>query len=64
MKKVKNIPCSRWKPWVPGARMIRDYEFSWLPKDLTAGITLGMLMVPVGLALSELAVTDQLRKEI
>ena len=40
---------------MPGVRMIRDYEFSWLPKDLAAGITLGMIMVPVGLAFGELA---------
>jgi MFS superfamily sulfate permease-like transporter len=30
--------------------MMRDYQFSWLPKDLAAGITLGMVMIPVGLA--------------
>lgn len=46
---------SRWERWVPGIRMIREYETSWLPKDLAAGITLGVLMVPVGLAFGELA---------
>ena len=46
---------SRWECWVPGIRMIRQYEKSWLPKDLAAGITLGVLMVPVGLAFGELA---------
>ena len=35
--------------------MIRDYEVSWLPRDISAGITLGMIMVPVGLAFGELA---------
>jgi high affinity sulfate transporter 1 len=35
--------------------MIRTYEASWLPKDLSAGITLGILMIPVGLAFGELA---------
>jgi len=34
---------------------MRDYEVSWLPKDLAAGITLGALMVPVGLAFGEMA---------
>ncbi len=48
-------PTSRWERWVPGVRMIRDYEWSWLPRDLAAGITLGMVMVPVGLAFGELA---------
>jgi high affinity sulfate transporter 1 len=35
--------------------MFRDYEFSWLSRDISAGITLGMIMVPVGLAFGELA---------
>ena len=35
--------------------MLRDYQFSWLPKDLAAGITLGMVMIPVGLAFGALA---------
>jgi sulfate permease, SulP family len=35
--------------------MIRDYRVSWLPKDLAAGFTLGLLMVPLGLAYGELA---------
>jgi MFS superfamily sulfate permease-like transporter len=46
---------SRWEQWVPGIRLIRDYEASWLPRDLAAGITLGVLMIPVGLAFGELA---------
>ena len=55
MKNAKKIPRSRLEQWVPGVRMIRDYEFSWLPRDISAGITLGMIMVPVGLAFGELA---------
>ena len=55
MRNAKKISISRLERWVPGVRMIRDYEFSWLPKDLAAGITLGMIMVPVGLAFGELA---------
>ena len=55
MKNAKKISSSRLDHWVPGVRMIRDYEFAWLPKDLAAGITLGMVMVPVGLAFGELA---------
>ncbi len=35
--------------------MFRSYERAWLAKDLAAGITLGTLMVPVGLAFGELA---------
>jgi high affinity sulfate transporter 1 len=35
--------------------MIRSYQLSWFPNDLSAGITLGLVMVPVGLAFGELA---------
>lgn len=55
MKNDGNISSSRWERWVPGVRVIRDYEMSWLPKDLAAGITLGALMIPVGLAFGEMA---------
>jgi sulfate permease, SulP family len=40
---------------LPGVRTIRSYELSWLPKDLAAGITLGAVMIPVGLAFGEMA---------
>ncbi len=40
---------------MPGVRLIQNYELSWLPKDIASGITLGMLMVPVGLAYGEMA---------
>ncbi|HKN00757.1 MAG TPA: SulP family inorganic anion transporter [Candidatus Binataceae bacterium] len=46
---------SRWERWVPGVRLIREYELSWLTKGLAAGITLGVLMFPVGLAFGEMA---------
>ena len=52
---AKSNSGSRWEQWVPGILMIREYRASWLPKDLAAGITLGVLMVPVGLAFGELA---------
>ena len=55
MKSDKRTPGGRWEQWVPGVRMIRAYDVSWLPKDLAAGITLGALMVPVGLAFGEMA---------
>ena len=40
---------------IPGIRLIRDYRWAWLPADLVAGVTLGAVMVPVGLAFGELA---------
>jgi high affinity sulfate transporter 1 len=41
--------------WLPGLTALRAYQASFLPKDLAAGITLGAVMVPVGLAFGELA---------
>ncbi|MBI5592881.1 MAG: SulP family inorganic anion transporter [Deltaproteobacteria bacterium] len=55
MKIVENIARSRLGRWMPGVRLIQSYELSWLPKDLASGITLGTLMVPVGLAYGEMA---------
>jgi high affinity sulfate transporter 1 len=55
MKSDKKTWSSRWERWVPGVGVIRAYEVSWLPKDLAAGITLGAVMVPVGLAFGEMA---------
>jgi sulfate permease, SulP family len=55
MKSDKRTPGARWERWVPGVGVIRAYEVSWLPKDFAAGITLGAVMVPVGLAFGEMA---------
>ena len=41
--------------WVPGLAAARGYQASFLPRDLAAGVTLGAVMVPVGLAYGELA---------
>jgi high affinity sulfate transporter 1 len=41
--------------FLPGLAMLRDYKLSFLPHDLAAGITLGAVLVPVGLAYGELA---------
>src|SRR5262249_33831550 len=46
---------SKLERWVPGIRALRNYNLSWLPKDLAAGITLGAVLVPVGLAFGSLA---------
>jgi SulP family sulfate permease len=40
---------------VPGIRMIQEYPIAWLPADLAAGVTLGTVMIPVGLAFGQLA---------
>jgi high affinity sulfate transporter 1 len=41
--------------WVPGLATLKSYKASFLPRDLAAGLTLGAVMVPVGLAYGELA---------
>jgi high affinity sulfate transporter 1 len=41
--------------WVPGLRLLRSYEPSWLRPDLIAGIVLAAILVPQGMAYAELA---------
>src|SRR6187397_3559414 len=41
---------SRWMRWLPGLQVLRNYEAAWLPKDLTAGLVLTTMLVPVGIA--------------
>ena len=41
--------------FVPALRWGREYRAAWLGPDIAAGITLGAVMVPVGLAFGELA---------
>jgi SulP family sulfate permease len=41
--------------WMPGLGTLATYKVSFLPHDLSAGLTLGAVMVPVGLAYGELA---------
>jgi high affinity sulfate transporter 1 len=41
--------------WIPGLAAAREYKASYLHHDLAAGLTLGAVMVPVGLAYGELA---------
>ena len=41
--------------FLPGLTTLRTYKASFLPHDLAAGVTLGAVLVPVGLAYGELA---------
>ena len=41
--------------YVPGARLVRTYQRSWLRPDLVAGLVLATLLVPQGMAYAELA---------
>lgn len=42
-----------WKRWVPGLQTIKEYKASWLTKDITAGLVLATMLVPVGIAYAE-----------
>jgi high affinity sulfate transporter 1 len=39
-----------WKHWLPGLQMLSGYQAAWLPRDLTAGLVLTAMLVPVGIA--------------
>ena len=45
----------RVQRWVPGVRVARAYERSWLRADLVAGVVLAAILVPQGMAYAELA---------
>jgi high affinity sulfate transporter 1 len=46
---------SRVERWVPGIRVARTYDRSWLRSDLVAGVVLAAILVPQGMAYAELA---------
>src|SRR5687767_8029828 len=39
-----------WKRWLPGLQILSRYEARWLANDLTAGLVLTTMLVPVGIA--------------
>jgi high affinity sulfate transporter 1 len=43
-----------WK-WLPGLYLLRHYERGWLRSDLTAGLVLTAVLVPVGMGYAEAA---------
>ena len=42
-----------WKRWLPGLLTFTDYKLSWLTSDLTAGLVLTTMLIPVGIAYAE-----------
>ncbi|MGH8507568.1 MAG: SulP family inorganic anion transporter [Gammaproteobacteria bacterium] len=44
---------SGWKRWLPGLQTLKQYEAGWLSSDLTAGLVLTTMLVPVGIAYAE-----------
>ncbi|CAD6507850.1 putative sulfate transporter [Paraburkholderia sabiae] len=47
------VSAPRWLRWLPGLTMLRTYRGSYLPNDLTAGLVLTTMLVPVGIAYAE-----------
>ncbi|MFN8499623.1 MAG: SulP family inorganic anion transporter [Anaerolineae bacterium] len=41
--------------WLPGAQVMRTYQFAWLGKDVAAGLVLTAILVPVGMGYAEAA---------
>ena len=39
--------------WLPGLQTLRNYQRSWLPRDVVAGIVLTALLVPAGMGYAE-----------
>ena len=39
--------------WLPGLVTLRNYDRSWLPRDILAGLVLTTMLVPVGIAYAE-----------
>src|ERR1700756_3358937 len=41
---------NRWKRWLPGLQILRDYQAAWFAHDLVAGLVMTTMLVPVGIA--------------
>jgi MFS superfamily sulfate permease-like transporter len=39
-----------WQRWLPGMQLFSEYRAGWFPQDLTAGLVLTTMLVPVGIA--------------
>jgi MFS superfamily sulfate permease-like transporter len=39
-----------WIRWLPGLATLRQYQATWLMHDITAGVVLATMLVPVGIA--------------
>jgi high affinity sulfate transporter 1 len=39
-----------WTAWLPGLQTLRSYRAAWLRSDITAGLVLSAMLVPVGMA--------------
>src|SRR5574340_1037816 len=42
-----------WQRWLPGLRVLRQYQRAWFRPDLVPGLVLTSMLVPVGIAYAE-----------
>ena len=47
------INAGGWSRWVPGLNTLRTYQAAWLRHDITAGLVMTTMLVPVGIAYAE-----------
>ncbi len=50
----KAAQAGAWK-WLPGLAVLRQYRWSWLRSDVTAGLVLTAVLVPVGMGYAQAA---------
>jgi high affinity sulfate transporter 1 len=48
--KQQPLNMNRWKRWLPGLQILREYQVAWFAGDLMAGLVLATMLVPVGIA--------------
>lgn len=53
MRPAMNANQSGWMRWFPGLTTLRQYQSSWLRRDLIAGVVMTTMLVPVGIAYAE-----------
>jgi high affinity sulfate transporter 1 len=46
----ESLTVNRWKRWLPGLQILREYQAAWFARDLMAGLVLTTMLVPVGIA--------------
>ena len=51
----RDMSPTRLERWVPGVRALREYQRPWLRSDIVAGLVLAAILVPQGMAYTELA---------
>ena len=50
LRRQDAVDQSGLKRWIPGIRMLQEYDAGWLRHDIVAGLVLTTMLVPVGIA--------------